>query len=470
MKLFSFLFFFLVCLSVFAGDRKGNGGDVLICEKGSPFHLWSLDWYEMEHRYNLVPKFPGHSSEVKNALVILNRIKEKSPRRYERLTSLVEEFYYRSKFSKHPLSDVRDSGVYEIPPECGLSQVINQNTDILPASKYYLIDENLWQKLTVPMKTSLILHEAIYKLESFKTSENLRKYLSLLIADQFSSFSIKKYNESLAALGFSNNEVNGLEIDLTKDFHFSSDYNLLYAMPIANSRFIFNGSTYTLLPKQVRFYPNTTLASFCPEESFEHKISNDAFQVHCGVWGGDELSIELYPSGKIKAGILAYENFDHQKISLLSSDGVQYSKVKFYENSSIAELDAARVLAVTDKHLYFSDGKTSVQFHENAVLKKVKLSSGSSLKYANGRLLFRGWAEFYDNFHPKKVFVSMDFKYRVQNKNLLFSGGNQVEFYADSGLRSAVLGEGVSLLDVHSKLQYIAPGERVYFNEEGYLH
>ena len=146
------------------------------------------------------------------------------------------------------------------------------------------------------------------------------------------------------------------------------------------------------------------------------------------------------------------------------------TKVKFYENSSIAELDAARVLAVTDKHLYFSDGKTSVQFHKNAVLKKVKLSSGSSLKYANGRLLFRGWAEFYDNFHPKKVFVSMDFKYRVQNKNLLFLGGNQVEFYADSGLRSAVLGEGVSLLDVHSKLQYIAPGERVYFNEEGYLH
>ncbi|MEC9282532.1 MAG: hypothetical protein VX642_07455 [Bdellovibrionota bacterium] len=463
----------LFSISVFAGDRKGNGGDVLTCEPVSKYHLWSLDWYEMLYRYKLKPNFPDLDSDVSSALKILERIKDISPRRYEKLSKLVREFYFRSKFTRFPLSDVRDSGVYEIPEDCQLSQAVNQNPDILPSNKYYLINETIWNQLNLEMKTSLILHEVIYKSQDFKTSENLRKYVSFLIADEFHLLSLAQYNQKLKNLGFLKNEINGLEVDLMQDFQFWDDTSLMFAMPVPYSEYEHQKINYRLRSGPVTFYQNGKLASFCPDSIYRHRFHFGSMELRCDIWEMDYSPIEFYPSGKLKSGIVDFEMFEQQEIRVLSpsaNDGLKHTTMaKFYENGYLAELDKAGIIVSNDKNVFFTDRKNKVVFHKNGVLKRAKLEAGSSWNYGNGRLLIQAWVDFYDNFQIKEALAIMDFKFFVQDQNLLFVGGHKVQFYENSKLRSAVLGEDVLLKDRLGNFRELKSGQRLFFNERGLL-
>lgn len=471
---YKLLFFLLLSLSLNAGDRKGNGGDVLTCDETSAYHLWSLDWYEMQYRYDLKARFPSHGDEIENALEIIERIKVISPRRYAKLSKWAKEFYAKTKFSKFPLSNVRDSGDYDIPEDCDLSQVVNQNQEILPKNKHYLIYEKLWNRLSVVTKTSLILHELIYKSQDFKTSENLRKYVAYLIADEFHNLDVNAYNRKLKSLGFSSNEVNGLSIDLKQAFHFSENGTLLSAYPVPYSSFSFSGKNFVLRPHKLKFYENASLASFCPDSSFKYLLGNQYLEVRCSFWAGDFQQIEYYPSGKLKAAIVEFDVLEQNGIKifspLLNQGVIQYTAVQFYENENIKELSYGGIMSVSDDHIYFTDRRSRVKFYENGNLKMARLDSGSSWNYSNGRLLVQGWAEFYDNFQIKEVINTMDFRFELQGRKLLFLSGYKIQFHSNGVLRTAILGEDANLKDIHGKIKSIKKSRRVFFNEEGLVY
>ena len=202
-------------LSLFAGDKIGNGGDVIVCPGQKTLLLdiyqgsedWGLDSVERQGTRSeiiieTISKFKGVDSFIASklltrALQLDQEItaKEKNEKYFSKLV----------KLTKNKLINISDEGVAEMPDGCEIVQAATQIQSPFPGEVKFTFQRALWNSLESDVQASLILHEVIYEHlisvgEEF--SRSTRYFNAALHADYLNS--VKAYFEMSELFYFKN--------------------------------------------------------------------------------------------------------------------------------------------------------------------------------------------------------------------------------------------------------------------------
>lgn len=458
--LISILFIALASTSLFAGDAKGNGGDILVCENKNEFHSKSLDEYELETKYKLSPVFisANKMSETDEAIEIVKRINFYSPHRVERLIRLIRSFNREVKFVRFPLSDINDSGKVSLPKNCKLLQVINQNKKILPPSKAYLVRSDIWNALSRNTRISLILHEVIYRDNPSKDSIGIRKFNSYLIANELSNFDFARYLNLLVELGFKSNTIAGLRVDLGKKTEFWTNGVLKKATPVNKSKFFGVKPELVLRNIEVEFYSNSSLKSFCPYDVLEHYVGDVNINVYCTIFLGGINRLHFYRSGKLKSAISAPSELKMRNYKLflgkMKKNRKGPSLTNFFESGGIFKVNRSSADVYVGDQILEIKSKPWIVFYENGFIEQAFVSNFPSIILAGTRVSISGDTGFYPDGKIFKTFATTDFEVKIQTKNIVVKSG-EIELYANSNLKKFTLAK-------ESLLRTVSGGERLF--------
>lgn len=158
LKLFLLISFSSV--SAFAnGHRVGNGGDVVVCPKSQEV----LDFYENS---GAVRGFATEKTKENVLEEVLRNLERLSPRQARQYKNRVLQFAAETEFKKDvALTDIKDSKHLFEPkdPACAVMQIAIRRREVGLEGKRFVVDENLWNKLSPRGQAGLILHEVIYE-------------------------------------------------------------------------------------------------------------------------------------------------------------------------------------------------------------------------------------------------------------------------------------------------------------------
>ncbi len=329
-----------------AGDKKGNGGDIIVCQDQE---VQSFDLYELNNRYfhNIEVNLDSwdNQNEVSIAKRILKYNFPSHPIVKEELLRRVEKFYSKVRFSKTSLGDVQDTGNVEFPNDCRLQQVVNRNEEILPEGKDYLVDEKIWESLNQLDKASLILHEVIYQALETETSEPIRKFVSYLFANELLSMSTKELVDFFKEIGFKSFYLDNLYLDLTESFNFFDDNELKSAKLLKGSKIIWNTQEVELQEERIVFYKDKSLKSFCPKSEISIQVNNQVLHGNC--YSKDSY-VTFHSNGLVKQlantrGYYFQNNFEIFFSPNLSS----LNKIEFYQDGLIKTFESNHVTLFT---------------------------------------------------------------------------------------------------------------------------
>jgi hypothetical protein len=165
MKYILLIILVFVCIEITAGDRVGNGGDVVICKST----IRILDYEEADqlnlkinmNKKNVIPYIDRVTSIIKKFKEV---DKELSKQYLKRLETIIKEINFKDNVD---LVDVKDSKHFMLPKGCALKQIAIKLTNAqikADGSKIsFIVDKSLWDKLDSNNKAGLILHEIIYE-------------------------------------------------------------------------------------------------------------------------------------------------------------------------------------------------------------------------------------------------------------------------------------------------------------------
>ncbi len=183
-------------LPAWAGNRVGNGGDVVVCEKDHK-RARLLDFYEMESSDKALVRFKSESADtiLHERIDQLRKVAPKLAEQYsKRAESLQKEMQFKTGIA---LTDVQDSEHAYLPDEsgCSLRQiVIRQNVPV--ADKQFLVDQKLWNELSPGGRAGLIMHEVVYE-HFYKlgetTSAKARRLNGLIFSPDLAAMSPGKF-------------------------------------------------------------------------------------------------------------------------------------------------------------------------------------------------------------------------------------------------------------------------------------
>lgn len=189
-------FAFVVSSTAFAGNRVGNGGDVVVC----PDKIQLLDLYESVGMTE--PEISGKYEEIlKDRIKILTKLAPKLGAQYERRRKTIEgEFDFKPDVV---LTNVKDSKHSFLPAQkdCKLNQIVIRKSEIVEGrEKRFVVDEGLWKKLSDVQKAGLIFHEIVYehfaKLQRDQDdidSRKARKFNALVFSKEFDTMTDGKF-------------------------------------------------------------------------------------------------------------------------------------------------------------------------------------------------------------------------------------------------------------------------------------
>ncbi len=149
-------------ISIAQIDRKGNGGNVVVCKDsgGNITSVETLDLYEGRAIYNLSYK-EDPTPALQQALRYTDQISKYlgSPVSAKNLSEDVKDLYQNLHFLPKGtgLKPIDDIGNFIIPKSCQIVQTINYRE-----WKKIFVDSDIWNLLSETQKTALLLHEAIY--------------------------------------------------------------------------------------------------------------------------------------------------------------------------------------------------------------------------------------------------------------------------------------------------------------------
>lgn len=101
-----------------------------------------------------------------------------------------------TEFTNNKLSDVSDEGSYEIPSECEVQQLIIRREVSTFVPTTFLVQRDLWDKMSDFQKAVAVTHEAMYKymLDTNQTNSFVaRNFNQLLLKGSFKQMSLKEY-------------------------------------------------------------------------------------------------------------------------------------------------------------------------------------------------------------------------------------------------------------------------------------
>jgi hypothetical protein len=283
---------FLFNLS-FAGDRAGNGGDVVVC----PEKVVMLDYYEAQKR-NIFIKMQGRDIREK-VYAALERYKRLDTFGYFRMRDITEllvkdiENFEKNKsanqvltfFTDDQLTDISDSNEITLPRGCYIDQLIISNPTAFTFTKMFTINRAQWEKLNDDQKSLAIIHEVLYW-HMYKNGWNDSRFArfinSILNSDLYSNYLLADF-------------INDIDISQTTKMPFLFLEN--YGRQISSSRHIHTISSIDFkskldrvcqesivrdFPGTARCYPvdlNTSLSESNQFEEYEFNSSWGHFKL-----------------------------------------------------------------------------------------------------------------------------------------------------------------------------------------------
>ena len=169
MRILLTLSFLISAVSVIAGERVGNGGDVVVCEN----QVLMLDYAEVYGKDISYEKSGKPKDIVEYYLSrVAKEVDYKLQRALRRTTDklikgieLKEQGQNQSqytRFTPNELSNLGDEGYFEIPIGCHIEQLIIRNRQHDSLSSEFIINKRLWEKMSDYQKAVAVLHEAYY--------------------------------------------------------------------------------------------------------------------------------------------------------------------------------------------------------------------------------------------------------------------------------------------------------------------
>lgn len=282
----------MTSLSALASGDRGNGGDAMVCRdsKGEIISAEVLDLYEgrvirsisydedqnanfremVTERLELLGRFDSPLMEkikaVASGLV-------RNARNYESTGNLRVE---NVLFSNQLLEDVPDSGHLTFDKGCKVEQLAIRTKKEFSEDPDFIIQKDIWAKLSQLNKSALILHEAIYKVFAERGDTNSKK--------------ARYFNQKLHSLEFRDSNYidylkmaseSGIE-KVQNGVHPSSDKRFIYTSSVSKynenlfisksegafNKIVFDafGKVYESLsriesPKPLHFYLKSSVAS-----------------------------------------------------------------------------------------------------------------------------------------------------------------------------------------------------------------
>lgn len=181
-----------------AGNRVGNGGDVLLCtpaaKDGERIQL--LDFEEAESSKLIDPGSTKANDILRGRLERLKKLApELSAQYFRRIESIHRELEFKTGVA---LVNVNDSLHSDLPDDqaCSLRQIVIRKNFSTENEKRFVIDAKLWEKLSELNRAGLIMHEVIY--EHFwklgqTDSRRARKLNHLIFSKQFETMTEGKF-------------------------------------------------------------------------------------------------------------------------------------------------------------------------------------------------------------------------------------------------------------------------------------
>lgn len=197
------MFLALCGAPLWAGDAGGNGGYALHCKDTAGNESYELlDYHEAKSQTPaLIPDLGTGTTAADKVQTVLSRIENFDAKRADVYRDRLDKFFEVDPLVAGPLGDTSDSGVSSIPPGCELKQLAVQRRPMFPGDRRYLIDRDIWFKLTVEAQAGLILHEIFYRdaLDAGQThSERARHFNGVVSAPSFEKYSTADYQKLVA--------------------------------------------------------------------------------------------------------------------------------------------------------------------------------------------------------------------------------------------------------------------------------
>lgn len=149
-----------------AQNRVGNGGDVIECAS----HTELLDFYESDKDLKMFAATVKYEAVLEEVLKNIERLNPKQSKHYKkRALEMIAESDFKKDIA---LTDVKDSKHLFIPKNksCELKQIAIRRHQATLSGKRFVIDKELWDKLSERDKAGLVMHEVIYE-HLFKLGE-----------------------------------------------------------------------------------------------------------------------------------------------------------------------------------------------------------------------------------------------------------------------------------------------------------
>ena len=200
----------------FAGDKVGNGGDVVVCRNtvNEVTSIEALDIYEGRVRWTIELDLGDASlSPLQKVELALSRLGRISSIRAERYLEKAKQFDANALFLDNTeLPDISDSNHLIFPKGCKVEQIIVQRTPHFSDDRRYLVSNDLWKQLDSTNKAALILHEIIYEeaLEfGHQDSVPTRYFNAHLMSHRFETFTPKEMAAFFKTIDFKKFDYQG---------------------------------------------------------------------------------------------------------------------------------------------------------------------------------------------------------------------------------------------------------------------
>lgn len=225
-RIISLIFLLSMTLNAWAWSERGNSGFSIICDDASQNKFY--DAYETEYRYGLKPIYPTVNEECSDkqsclevslqmAKELLKRLPADPKNRFNKFTGVkkfalerIESFVKEANFLNDiEILPVNDAGIGFIPKGCTLRQTIVQRIPLFKHDKRYIISNEYWDQLDTQQKAVGIVHEILYGYYGYVQQESLssemvRYFNSLVLADEVKTFSEEEYRLFLNRVYYGN--------------------------------------------------------------------------------------------------------------------------------------------------------------------------------------------------------------------------------------------------------------------------
>ncbi|OFZ27366.1 MAG: hypothetical protein A2381_12425 [Bdellovibrionales bacterium RIFOXYB1_FULL_37_110] len=407
----------LFSLSSFAElDRKGNGGDGVVCydDQKNILSVTLLDLYER----SLGREMGNATSWQQKLQYVLNNINEYDYFRGKLYEKWLTEFDNEASFRDGiELSDISDSNHITIPKGCKIEQLAIQIEPKFEGDFRYTINNDLWSHMDAENRAGLILHEFVYREAigyNHQDSISTRFLTAYFIANR-----LKNKNDK-------------------ERFEFYKNANFLKMSVVMNAQWLeiklghFEINEWTnkefIVWHNTKFFQTNKLEEAYLSDGF-FKADNDVFYPGYGLTNFYEnekvsYSKQLIPK-EIKYGnlnLILKSNIDNNTVEYFFDENGKISHLKFSDNFSGWNTHPSSKFSIENispfESFSIESGFDSIYFNSNKTVAKIifNYSSSISTTYKNKKIKVSDFKEVKFDYEIKDVVFFPDTYNRWETK------------------------------------------------------